>query len=155
MSFASLPKLLLPLLLFNAAQAADLSSIGSWSQTLTASHLTAGAGSDLQNQTESVAGVTILTVSNAPGDWTLRARLGNGGGNWSGNFALFVKRTSAGSGSGSVSGAESYVEITSTDTAIFSGSEDRNNLSLQFTLPGLASNVSAATYLSSIIFTVQ
>ena len=148
-------KLLLPLLLVSAAQAADVSFIGSWSHTLTASHLTAGAGSDLQNQTESVAGVTILTVSNAPGDWTLRARLGNTGGNWNDNFALFVRRTSAGSGSGSVSGGETYVEVTSTDTLIFSGSEDRNNISLQFKLTGLANNVAAATYLSSIIFTVQ
>jgi hypothetical protein len=126
--------------------------MGDWTETLTASHLAAGAGSDLSNQLESIAGVTTLTISDAPGDWKIRARRSSS--RWNDNFALFVKRTSAGSGSGSISGAESYVEITGNDVEILAGSEDRSSISLQFKLTGLASNVAAATYLSSIIFTV-
>lgn len=127
--------------------------MGDWTETLTASHLVSSAGSDLQNQLVSIAGVTTLTISNAPGAWILRARRSST--QWNDNFALFVKRTSSGSGSGSISGAESFIEITGSDAEIFSGSEDRSSISLQFKLTGLATNVSAATYLSSIIFTVQ
>lgn len=142
-------------LLFVAASAAaaDLTSLGDWTETLTAADLVGGAGTDLPNQLESVAGVTTLTISNAPGAWTVRVRRGSG--HWNNDFALFVKRTSAGSGSGTISGGESFVEITGTDSEIFSGSEARSGVSLQFKLTGLARNVSAATYSSSLIFTVQ
>ncbi|MEN3370008.1 MAG: hypothetical protein V7609_2151 [Verrucomicrobiota bacterium] len=141
------------LLLLDASQAADLSSIGSWSESLTAANLVSGAGSDLQNQIESVSGVTALTISNAPGPWSVRARLSSS--QWNSNFTLFVRRSSAGSGSGTISGAEGYIEITGSDSEIFSGSENRGSISLQFKLTGLAGNISVATYLSSIIFTVQ
>lgn len=141
------------LLLRAAIYAADLTSMGDWTETLTASNLQAGAGSDLPNQLESIAGVTMLTITNAPGAWKIRARRSSS--QWNDSFALFVKRTSAGSGNGSISGAEAYVEITGNDAEIFAGSESRSSISLQFKLTGLASNVAAETYLSSIIFTVQ
>ena len=141
------------LLITNAGHAADLTALGNWTETLTASNLVSGAGSDLQNQLVSVAGVTTITISESAGAWTLRARRSSS--QWNDNFALFVKRTSSGSGSGSISGAEGYVEITGSDAEIFSGSESRSSISLQYKLTGLATNVSAATYLSSIIFTVQ
>lgn len=142
------------LLLFtNAGHAADLTALGNWTETLTASNLAAGAGSDLQNQLVSVAGVSTITISDAPGAWVVRARRSSS--QWNDSFSLFVKRTSSGSGSGSISGAEAYVEITGSDAEIFSGSESRSSISLQFKLTGLATNVSAATYLSSIIFTVH
>lgn len=141
------------LLLHTESRAADLTSMGDWTETLTASSLSSGAGSDLPNQLESVAGVTTLTITNAPGAWKIRARRNSS--EWNSNLALFVKRTSAGSGSGSISGGEGYVEITGSDSEIFAGSESRSSISLQFKLTGLASNVAAETYLSSIIFTVQ
>ena len=144
----------LALLLFsNASQAADVTALGNWTETLTAGDLSAGAGSDLQNQLVSVAGVTIIDISDAPGAWVLRARRSSS--QWNDSFALFVKRTSSGTGSGSISGAEGYVEITGSDAEIFSGSESRSGISLQFKLTGLATNVSAASYLSSIIFSVH
>jgi hypothetical protein len=141
------------LLLPAAIHGADLTSLGDWTETLTASHLSAGAGSDLPNQLESIAGVTTLTITNAPGAWTLRAR--RSGKRWNNDFALFVKRTSAGVGSGSISGGEGYVEITGSNGEIFEGAGSRSSISLQFKLTGLASNVAAETYFSSIIFTVQ
>lgn len=141
------------LLLRAASDAADLTSMGDWTETLTASTLASGAGSDLPNQLESIAGVTTLTITNAPGAWSVRARRASS--QWNNNFALFVRRTSGGSGSGSISGGEGYVEITGSDAEIFAGSESRSSISLQFKLTGLASNVAADTYLSSIIFTVQ
>ena len=133
--------------------AADLVSSGDWTATITASNLVSGAGSNLQSQVQSLAGVTTLTISNAPGSWTLRVR--RTGSPWSGAVALFVKRTSAGSGSGSISGGDSFVEVTGTDVEIFNGSEARSNVALQFKLTGLSVGVSPASYLASIVFTVQ
>ena len=133
--------------------AADLVASGDWTQQLNAAHLVSGAGSNLPTQIQSLAGTTILSISNAPGAWTLRVR--RAGGPWPGNVTLFVKRTSAGAGSGSVSGGDAFVEVTGSDTELFSGSGARSNIALQFKLTGLSTSVSPAQYLSSIIFTVQ
>lgn len=148
---ASLHKLLLLLALPGLAQGADLTSIGDWVESITAANLVSGAGSDVQSQFESVSGVTSLTISNAPGAWTLRVR-GSGG---HGDVTVLVKRTSGGSGSGSISGGTAYQELTGSDAELFSGTDARSGIPLQFKLTGLSRNVAPATYLSSIIFTVQ
>lgn len=135
------------------AHSADLTSIGDWSENVTAANLVSGAGSDLQSQIESISGVTTLTISNAPGAWTLRARRSSS--QWNNNLAVYAKRTSAGSGSGTISGGNAYVELTGNDSEIFSGTENRGSIAIQFKLTGLSRSVSPATYISSIIFTVQ
>ncbi|MEI9894764.1 MAG: hypothetical protein WDN28_12975 [Chthoniobacter sp.] len=150
---SSLHKILPWLALAGLAQGADLTSSGDWIQTITAAHLSSGAGSDLQAQFESVSGVTTLTVANASGAWSLRARRSGGQGHP--DVTVYVKRTSGGGGSGSISGGTAYMELTTSDAEIFSGSEARSGISLQFKLTGLSRKVSPATYLSSIIFTVQ
>ena len=141
------------ILLGHFAQGADLTSMGDWIQTVTATNLVAGAGSDLQPQFESLSGVTILTISNAPGPWIMRARLSGTGGH--GDVSVQVKRTSAGSGTGSIDGGTTYTELSGLDSEIFNGTESRENISLQFKLTGLSCRVSPGTYLSTIIFTVQ
>lgn len=134
------------------APAADLSAIGSWTETVTAADLTGGAGSDLR-PFESVSGTVSLTITNATGTWQLRAR--RSGTQWDGHLALWVKRSSSGNGSGDISGGDAYIELTGTDTEIFSGSDNRSGVSLQFKLTGLTTGVSPSTYLSSITFTVR
>lgn len=135
------------------AQGADLSSSGDWVETVNATHLVSGAGSDLQPQFESISGVTTLTITNAPGSWTLRVRLAGSGGH--GDVTVSVKRTSSGSGTGTIVDGSAYMPLTGSDAVLFSGTEDRSGISLQFKLTGLSRNVSPASYLSSIIFTVQ
>lgn len=147
-------RLLLQLtLLAGFSLAADLTSSGDWVESITASHLTAGAGSDLQAKFESVAGVTTLTIFNTSGSWTLRARRGGNPGHP--NVAIHVKRTSNGAGSGSIAGGTSYLELSTSDAELCSGSGDRSGIALQVKLTGLNRTVSPATYLSSLIFTVQ
>ena len=148
-----LNKVLLVLALSGSVRSADITTIGDWVTTVTAANLVAGAGSDLQAQFESISGVTTLTIFNTAEAWSLRAR--RSGNQWDGAVTVYVKRTSNGSGSGNISGGNAYVELTGTDGEIFSGSGNRSAISLQFKLTGLSKTVSPATYLSSIIFTVQ
>lgn len=144
---------LLLILLGHLAQGADLTAMGDWTETITATNLVTGAGSDLPSQFESISGVTVLAISNAPGPWTLRARIAGAGGH--GDVIVQVKRTSAGSGTGSVEGGTTYTALNGLDTEIFSGTESRESISLQFKLTGLSCRISPDTYLSSVIFTVQ
>ncbi len=150
---SSLLQLLSLFALTSLTHGADLTSSGDWFESISAANLLAGAGSNLQPNFESVSGVTMLTISDASGPWTLRARLAGGGGH--GDVTVSVKRTSGGSGSGSISGGTAYLALTGSDAELFSGSENRSSLSLQFKLTGLSPAVSPATYLSSIIFSVQ
>jgi hypothetical protein len=134
------------------AAGADLTSSGDWLESVNASNLIAGAGSDLQ-PLQSMAGVTILNVGNAPGNWRVKAR--RSAGQWNGNITVWVRRTSDGSGSGTIGGGTTFVELGATDVDLFSGTLNRGNISLQFKVTGLNRTVPPDTYTSSIIFSVQ
>lgn len=136
----------------HTVSAADVTAAGGWMDTVTAANLASGAGSDLA-PLESVSGTTILNVANSSGNWHLRARLTAG--QWNENLTIWVKRTSDGSGSGTIAGGNSYVQLTAADLEIFSGLNDRANISLQFKITGLTRRVHPSTYNSSITFTVQ
>jgi hypothetical protein len=136
-----------------AARSANLTSSGDWTTRIGVADLVAGAGSDFKSQFESVSGVTTLTISNAPGAWSLRVHIGGGGG--SSDVTVWVKRTSNGSGSGSITGGSEYMAVTGSDVELFSGSGNRSSISLQYKLTGLSRKVSPTAYLSSITFTVQ
>lgn len=135
------------------AGGADLSAMGSWTETVTAANLASGAGSDLTTSLQSISGVTVLNVTNAPGAWRVKARLNAA--QWNGNFTVWVKRTSSGAGSGTVTGGDSYVALGNTDIEIFNGTQDRTSVSLQLRLTGLNCHIPPDTYNSAIIFTVQ
>jgi len=133
--------------------AADLDSIGDWSETLTAADLTAGAGTDLPDTLESISAVTTLNISNAAGPWRLKVR--RAGVPWDDGVTLWVKRISNGSGSGTIAGGSGYVAVPTSAVELFTGSENRSNIALQFKLTGLRRNLPPRSYLSSLTFTVQ
>lgn len=135
-----------------ALPAADLIATGGWTETVDASDLSGGAGTDLNGVYESGPGATTLTVSAAPGTWRIRARRVEV--SWDSRLTVWVKRVSDGSGSGTIAGGSSYVQLGTTDTEIFSGTEDRNNISLQYKVTGLSKNIQPGTYLTDIVFTV-
>lgn len=134
------------------AKAGDLVSSGDWSETITAANLASGAGSDLTPQIESVSGVTTLTITNAPGAWSIVARRSST--TWHADLAVSVKRVSDGSGTGTITGGSAYLELSGSDVEIFTGSDDRSDISLQLKLTGLSKDVAPDTYISSIVFTV-
>jgi len=136
-----------------AALGADVSSVGDWTETIDANDLIAGAGSNVASQYESVSGMTTLDIANtAGGSWRILARRSDG--TWHGSLVLFVRRTSDGSGSGSVLGGASYVQLSTLDTEIFSGTADRSSIAVQFKLTGMSKDISPNTYSSGIIFTI-
>jgi hypothetical protein len=144
--------LLIVLVMMCTAYASDLTMMGGWTENVTAANLVSGAGSDLA-PLESVSGNVIVNVANTAGTWHLKARLGAG--QWNNNFTIWVKRSSDGSGSGTIAGGAGYVQLTATDAEIFTGLNDRSNISLQFKLTGLTKTTLPNTYNSPIIFTVQ
>jgi hypothetical protein len=136
-----------------AAPGADVSSVGNWTETIDANDLIAGAGSNVTSQYESVTGSTTHDIVNtAGGSWRIVARRADS--TWHGNLILFVRRTSDGSGPGSILGGTSYVQLSALDTEIFTGTGDRSIIAVQFKLTGMSKDISPNTYSSGIIFTI-
>lgn len=126
---------------------------GNWSETIDASDLQAGAGSDLKSTYESAADAGLLTISDtAGGAWRVDVRRSDT--TWHTNFTLSVKRTGDGSGGGSISGGTEYQAISTTNVEFFSGAGDRGIL-LQLKLDGMSLGIPPGAYSTTIIYTVE
>ena len=142
------------LLLNTVAWAADIAASGGWNRTITSGDLIAGAGTDLISQQESNSDATTLTItSTSGGAWRIKVR--HTPGPWNNDLTLWIRRTSDGTGIGSISGGSGYIQVTTLDTEICAGTNDRSGISIQYKLSGLSKNVSPDSYLSSVLFTVE
>jgi len=134
----------------------SIDATGDWSETIDASDLQAGAGSDLKSTYESAAGTGLLTISGTSGNGdTWRVDVRRSDTTWHTNFTLSVKRTGDGTGGGSISSRAAYQAIGLSDAAFFSGAGDRSGIPLQFKLEGMSLQVPPATYSTTITYTVS
>ena len=132
--------------------AISITATGSWSETIDASDLQAGAGSDLISTYESAADAVIIDITDAGGAWGLDVKKINT--NWHSNLHLHVKRSSDGTGSGDISGGGSFQEVTDTDQSFFSGDSDRSNVNVKLKLTGVSIQVPLDTYTTTVYYTV-
>ena len=132
--------------------AISITATGSWSETIDASDLQAGAGSDLISTYESAADTVSIDITATSGNWGLDVKKIDT--NWHSNLHLHVKRTSDGTGSGTISGGDSYQEVTDIDQSFFSGNSDRSNVNVQLKLTGVSIQVPPDTYTTTIYYTV-
>jgi len=143
------------LVILSRVQAIDISASGGWTETIDETDLVSGAGSDLIDTYQSATSASVANISNCTGDsdnWRIDVRRVDG--TWHGDYRLYVKRTSDGTGTGSISGGLSYIEITATDTEFFSGAGNRDNIDLQYELTGMSVGVSPVNYSTTVVFTV-
>jgi len=134
---------------------ADITATGNWSGTIDSSHLTGGAGTDLISIHTSGSEQVSITISNTAGDWDFwRVDVRKSDTNWHADLALSVRRTSPGSGTGSISGGTDYVAAGDLDTAFFNGRGDRTDVYVKLQLSGVSVQVVPDTYSASIVFTV-
>lgn len=136
-------------------EALDITASGGWSETIDSSDLTAGAGSNLNSIYESTGNASTIGISGCVDNndnWRVDVRRVDG--TWHNNFVFSVKRTTDGSGGGSVSGGLSYITVGTTDSEFFSGTGDRSGMNLQYRLSGVSITVSPDNYSTQIILTV-
>lgn len=155
-NFAILILLIGLILLCSKAEAPiSITVTGDWSETINASDLQAGAGSDLISTYESVSNAVSIDISGTAGvsdNW--RVDIKKVDSVWHNSFHLYVKRTSDGAGSGSVSGGASYQEVTDIDQSFFSGDNDRSNINVQLKLDGVSIQIPPDNYATTIYYTV-
>ncbi len=138
-----------------AADAIGISITGNWILSITSSDLVAGAGSDLAGSYQSSSGqvaVDVIGTSGSSDAWRIDVRRSDT--TWHESLVVSVKRTSNGSGSGTISGGTAFQSIGPTDATFFSGSGDRSAIDLQLQLSGLSVQVPPSTYSTTVIYTV-
>lgn len=133
--------------------AISITVTGDWPETIDSADLQAGAGSDLISTYESAADAVNIDISATVGDWGLDVKKIDT--NWHSDLHLYVKRTSDGSGSGSISGGDAYQEVTDTDQGFFSGNDDRSSINVQLRLTGVSIQVPPDTYTTAVYYTVS
>jgi len=151
--------ILIPLfwLVFSVAKRAEsivIAVAGSWSETINASDLIAGAGSDLIDSYESATDALSISISETTGAsdaWRIDVKKVDA--NWHSDFILHVKRTSDGTG-GSVSGGTSYQQVTDTSSSFFSGSDNVSGINSQLKSSGVSIRVPPDNYTTTIYYTV-
>jgi hypothetical protein len=131
--------------------AISISANGSWTETIGAPP--PAAGDDLPNTCESASNVISINITATSSNWGLTVKKIDS--KWHSNLHLWVKRTSDGSGTGSISGGSSYIEATDTDNAFFNGNGDRNNVNIQLKLTGVSIHVPPDTYTTTVYYTVS
>lgn len=134
-----------------SGSATDISVIGSWSETIDENDLLAGAGTDLKNSYESPDDQVLITISGTTGGW--RVDIKKVDGNWHADLALSVRRTGSGAG-GSVSGGDTYTEVTATDQPFFTGSGGVSGITAQIKLSGISIQVLPGNYSTTVYYTV-
>ena len=148
---------LLFMFLFSLYSEAQLSitSSGDWLEVIDSSDLISGAGSDLKSSYESAQNATVLSISGSqdPLDaWHVNIRRIDS--TWHNNFILYARRTSDGTGNGSISDGTSYIIVDTTDSFFFSGSGDRSGINIQYKLEGMSIQIPPNNYSTNIVFTV-
>ena len=138
----------------SVAFARGIEATGGWSRPIGADDLIAGAGTDLVSVYESLANATLIGIDAAgrKQDWRVDVRRSTSV--WDSSLALYVRRTGAGTGSGSVTGGTAYQLVTDTDTPFFSGREDRQAIPVQYRLGGVSIQLTPNTYSATVVFSV-
>ena len=134
-------------------RAQNISVIGNWSETIQASDLQSGAGSDLIDTYESLPDQIEVAITGAANK-TWRIDVSKVDNLWDSRFQLFVKRTSDGLGSGSVTGGTSYQEVTNTEQSFFNGYKNCSNIYLQLKASGISIQIPPNTYSTTVYYTV-
>ena len=137
------------------AGALDLAASGSWSLGVDATDLLAGAGSPLQDSYDSGGGAVALEISATGGSsdaWRIDVRRATSG--WDPDLHLWIRRTSDGSGPGSVSDGTSWQEVGATDSALFTGEGDRTGITVQLRITGVSLAISPDAFLATVHYTL-
>ena len=128
---------------------------GSWSLSIGQANLQGAAGSDLTTYYESSTNQLTMAVSGTGGH-TWRVDVRRVDSTWHANFDLYIKRTNGGTaGKGSLyAGGTEYGLITTSAQTFWTGINDRSGIYLQEKLDGVSCAVPAASYSTTVYFTL-
>lgn len=146
---------LLFFLFINSVPSITLKTTGKWTLKLDWHDITGGAGSIYDSVHESSAGEVRIAISktvSASSPWRLDIKRIDSA--WNPNLHLYIRRTSDGTGDGTIQNGLTYTEITELDQYFFEGTGDRDKIDIQFKVEGLALDIPPDDYITEIYYTV-
>ena len=132
---------------------ASLSAFAASAQTISITK----AGKNYEHIETSSASQTLLKV-NALLAWSITAHL-SATSNWDSSLKLSVQRTGNGTGIAILTGGTTYIQLTSTPQAFFSGllnlTASRDNIPIQYKIEGLSVMLPVKTYTTTVTYTIS
>ncbi len=147
--------ILMTFALTSTAAAIDITVVGSWTEFIDQADLRGGPGTNLVGTYTSMTNVNIVAITNTTGrtdNWQVDIKRVDT--SWDGSLSLSARRTSSGSGTGRITGGTSYLQLTTSDQAFFSGRGDRSNVSIQLRVTGASLTLSPNQYITTVQYTV-
>jgi len=133
--------------------AIDITITGSWSFTLSSGNLQGGAGSDFTSEYESASNQVLLKISKAGGNsWRIDVQRIDT--SWPSSVALYVRRTGAGTGKGTINDGTTYHLVTTSTTTWMTGRGDKDQVPLQEKVGSLSVVIGEGTFSTAIRYTV-
>jgi hypothetical protein len=133
--------------------AVSISVTGSWFETIDATDLVGGAGSDLRSTCESAADQVAIDISGAGSkSWAVDIRKVDT--DWPSGLGLYARRTSDGSGQGQVTGGTSYQQVSDTYQEFFTGDDNRKGINIQMMIDGVSAEMPCGNFLTTVYYTV-
>jgi len=135
--------------------ALDITITGSWTEFIDKDDLTNGVGTNLTGTYTSATNANLVTVTGALSSsdaWqvTIR-RIEN---TWDSRLQISARRTSGGTGSGSISGGQAYIQVTTSDQTFFTGTGNRSDIRVQLRLTGASLQITPNQYSATIQCTI-
>lgn len=113
--------------------------------------LTGGAGTDFPGTWESVSDLIDIDVTKTDNTWAVE--ISKTDTLWPSQVRIYARRTTDGSGDGTITGGTSYQEITDTDEPFFSGTGDRTAIKVQLKLESMTVGINMEDYSTTISYT--
>lgn len=133
----------------------NITVTGNWSQSIDKNNLTGGAGTNLTSTYTSAQNANQITITGAKNRndrWQVTIRRIDT--SWNSALQLLACRTSNGSGDGSISGGQTFIQVTTSATTFFTGAGNRSSIAIQFQLSGASLQVSPSQYVTTIQYTI-
>jgi hypothetical protein len=146
---------LLFFLFISSLPSITLKANGKWTLKLDWHDIPDGAGSMYDSTHESDQNEVRLTISktvSTDSQWRLDVKRIDY--SWNPALRIYIKRTSDGSGDGTIQNGLTYMEITEMDQYFFEGTGDRKQIDIQFKVEGLTIDIPPNDYTTEIYYTV-
>lgn len=126
---------------------------GSWNEAIDSTDLQGGAGTDLISTYESISNVCDIDITGgAKKDW--RVDVNKTDTLWHANLHLYVRRTSDGTGGGTIAGGATYQEITDINQTFFTGYDNLRDITIQYQLTGVSVQILPNAYTTTVNYTI-
>ena len=127
---------------------------GAWTLNLNVTNLSGGGGSDFTMPQQSPTNQVTLRITGAAGlAWHVVVDKTDT--TWDSSLHLWVKRTANGTGTGTITGGTTYLEVTGAAQTFFSGTLNRQLITIQLQFTGASVTLGANSFVTTVRYTVS